>query len=225
MWRQAGLRAAGRVAGAGAPYDDRCARRIASRRAYHRAPTLLRPHDRGRFLRPIRTVPGVLEVLLHHGWIAGARSKLVGGSPEVGQNRSRHRLVRDRGQESQPPAAASAGEHIEAVRPAEQLRPWQPGRHRQKPCASALARNDPPLLARNGPPISSVDPSSADGLGVLGRVKGPRAGRAGCAALDPPCALQVLATTRESACCDRGPVGMRKMGSYGWGGVLVARAN
>ena len=38
------------------------------------APRALRPDDRGRFLRPVRTVPVVLDVLVHHGWVAGMSS-------------------------------------------------------------------------------------------------------------------------------------------------------
>jgi MacB-like periplasmic core domain len=61
--------------------------------------------------------------------------------------------------------------------------------------ASALSRNDPRLLTKNGPPHSPP----IQEVGVLARVKGSRARRGGCAALDPPCALQLIAPTGNGA--------------------------
>jgi len=71
----------------------------------------------------------------------------------VGENGSRHRLVRDRSQEAQS-TATTAAEHVEAVGPAKQLAPRQPRCGRQELTAEqpvqmldreALGREDNPL--------------------------------------------------------------------------------
>lgn len=59
------------------------------------------------------------------------------------------------------------------------------------PSSSALGRIDPGLLVKSGPP----DSPRGEYVGVLGRIKGALAPLGGCAALDPPCALQPIAIT------------------------------
>ena len=60
---------------------------------------------------------------------------------------------------------------------------------------SALARIDPGLLTKNGPPHSPCD----EHVAVLGRVKGTLAPLGGYAALDTPCALQLVALKGNAA--------------------------
>ena len=94
----------------------------------------------------------------------------------------------------------------------------QNGRLQQGP--SPLTRIDPPLLTKTDPPAFPL----RERLGVLRRVKGSRATRAGCAALDAPCALQALAITGKSVGVIAGPGCLSEECSYGCV-QLLARAN